>query len=75
MGASVTVPSYWTPFGQAWGRAPIQDAEDEALEVVNRELGVVDAEEQGDVAPVAVSLDGRLPDLDGGRLSAAAVAS
>ena len=42
---------------------------------MDRELGVVDAQEQGDVAPVAVSLDGWLPDLDGGRLTAAAVAA
>ena len=45
------------------------------LEVVNRELGVVDAEEQRHVAAVAGSLDRASPDLDRGRLPAAAVAA
>ena len=47
----------------------------EPLQVVHRELGVVDAEEQRDVAPVATLLNRKLPDLDRRRLPSAAVAT
>ena len=49
------------------------DAGDESAQVVNGEFGVVDAEEQGEVAAVAVALHRRRPDLDRGRLSPPAI--